>query len=61
MVGDLTGLFWKPRIDVIGRTKFWFKTDENGDVRVYFYDEIWEMPAAKALLQLITPAARKGP
>lgn len=28
MVGSLTGsrfLFWKPRIDVIGRTKFWFR------------------------------------
>jgi len=57
MVGDLTGLPWKPRIDVIGRTKFWYNahnTDEG--VRVRFYDEEWEMPAAKALLQLVTKA-----
>lgn len=55
MVGDLTGLPWKPRIDVIGRTKFWYNaqnTDEG--VRVRFYDEEWEMPAYKALLQLVT-------
>ena len=58
MVGDLTGLFWKPRIDVIGRTKFWYKTDEDGGVTVYFYDESWEIPAREALLQLITPAGK---
>jgi hypothetical protein len=52
MKGDLNGLFWKPRIDVIGRTKFWFRKDSN---MVYFYDEKWEMPAYKALLQLVTP------
>lgn len=53
MVGDLTGLPWKPRIDVIGRTKFWYKKDDD-HFRVFFYDEKWEMPAAKALLQLVT-------
>ncbi|KAI2490102.1 DUF2358-containing protein [Fragilaria crotonensis] len=58
MVGDLTGLFWKPRIDVIGRTKFWYKIHEDGGVRVYFYDESWEIPAGEALLQLITPAGK---
>ena len=51
MVGELNVLPWKPRIDVIGRTKFWF--DET--IRVYFYDEEWEIPAGKALLQIITP------
>lgn len=56
MVGNLTGLPWKPRIDVIGRTKFWFRSSNENEFRVYFYDECWEMPAAKALLQLITPA-----
>eukprot|EP00978_Attheya_sp_CCMP212_P016848 scaffold44486_cov46-Attheya_sp.AAC.2 len=65
MVGRLTSLPWKPKIDVIGRTKFWYRTvnDESGDgqantngVRVYFYDECWEIPASQALLQLITPA-----
>jgi hypothetical protein len=25
MVGNFTKLFWKPRIDVIGRTKFWYQ------------------------------------
>jgi len=53
MVGELKALPWKPRIDVIGRTKFWF---DDKDYRVYFYDEQWEIPAGKALLQLITPA-----
>jgi hypothetical protein len=67
MVGRLTSLPWKPKIDVIGRTKFWYRTvnDESGDgrqannnngVRVFFYDECWEIPASQALLQLITPA-----
>jgi len=58
MVGDLTRsplLFWKPKIDVIGRTKFWFKQDVDTSYRVYFYDESWEIAAFQALLQLITP------
>jgi len=55
MVGELRALPWKPRIDVIGRTKFWFNED-NGNYRVYFYDEEWEIPAGKALLQILTPA-----
>ena len=25
MVGNFTKLFWKPRVDVIGRTKFWYQ------------------------------------
>lgn len=70
MVGSLSALPWQPRIDVIGRTKFWYKpvdsigANENDDdgtkpgtkgFQVYLYDEEWEIPAAKALLQLITP------
>jgi hypothetical protein len=55
MVGKLNALPWKPRIDVIGRTKFWYRKVEDG-YRVYFYDECWELAAAKALLQLVTPA-----
>lgn len=67
MVGELSALPWKPKIDVIGRTKFWFRTGDsvadetslaetNEGYTVFFYDEEWEIPAAKALLQLITPA-----
>ena len=73
MVGSLTAspwLFWKPKIDVIGRTRFWFRRDgssgssndddnnvgDGGGYRVYFYDESWEIPAWKALLQIVTPA-----
>ena len=52
MIGTLSRLPWQPRIDVIGKTKFWFHNDTN---RIYFYDEIWEIPASQALLQLITP------
>ena len=50
MVGTL-GLPWKPRVDVIGRTKFWYN-DQN---QVYFYDEEWEIPASQALWQLLRP------
>jgi hypothetical protein len=57
MVGDLSGLPWKPRIDVIGRTKFWYRESQEG-LQVYFYDECWEMPASKALQQLVTPGRR---
>lgn len=62
MVGSLTAspwLFWKPKIDVIGRTRFWFRNETGGKgsgYRVYFYDESWEMAAWKALLQIVTPA-----
>lgn len=57
MVGSLTGLPWSPMIDVIGRTKFWYRPTQDGNgFKVYFYDEEWEIPAGKALLQLITPA-----
>lgn len=55
MVGDLRGLPWKPRIDVIGRTKFWFEKEKTS-YRVIMYDEEWEIPAWKALLQLVTRA-----
>lgn len=52
MVGTLSRLPWKPKIDVIGQTKFWY----NSENKVYFYDEVWEIPATRALLQLVTPA-----
>jgi Uncharacterized conserved protein (DUF2358) len=53
MVGTLTAFPWQPRIDVIGQTKIWY---HNDTYKIYFYDEIWEIPAGRALLQLITPA-----
>jgi hypothetical protein len=56
MVGELCALPWKPRIDVIGRTKFWYRKRNGSGYRIYFYDECWEIPAAQALLQLVTPA-----
>jgi hypothetical protein len=55
MVGELNGLFWKPKIDVIGRTKFWFRQDDE-ILQVFEYDEKWEIPAYQALLQLVSPA-----
>lgn len=72
MVGSLTAspwIFWKPKIDVIGRTKFWFRgsslpslqqRQQKQYYQVYFYDEEWEIPAYQALLQLITPAGTFG-
>ena len=66
MIGELNALFWRPKIDVIGRTKFWYRQQEEEEmndndsgrtaVQVYFYDEEWEIPAGLALLQLVTPA-----
>jgi hypothetical protein len=66
MVGTFSKLPWQPRIDVIGRTKFWYHNDDNNNnntkdntdcnYQIYFYDEMWEIPANQALLQLITPA-----
>ena len=61
MVGELNRLFWRPKIDVIGKTKFWYKDviqqgEKENAVQVYFYDEMWEIPAGRALLQLVTKA-----
>lgn len=59
MIGDLYTLPWKPAIDVIGRTKFWYRESNDSDggkvYRVFSYDEEWEVEASYALLQLITP------
>lgn len=57
MVGKLSRLPWQPKVDVVGRTKFWYETrdDDNGPLEVVFYDEEWEIPASEALLQLVTP------
>jgi len=59
MLGKLDRLVWRPKIDVIGRTKFWYKEiegEEEKTYQVYFYDEMWEIPAGLALFQLVTPA-----
>jgi len=40
----------------VGRTKFWYGTDGGSPFQVYYYDEEWEIPAWKALLQIVTPA-----
>jgi hypothetical protein len=56
MIGGLNALPWKPKVDVIGRTKFWYAKGDDEAVRVYFYDEEWEIPAGMALLQFVTPA-----
>jgi len=62
MVGSLKGAAWlyHPKVDVMGRTKFWFeqtstKNTTSSRVQVVHYEEDWEIPAYQALLQLITP------
>ena len=52
MIGSLSRLPWKPKVNVIGQTKFWF---HNDTYQVYLYDEEWEIKANQALLQLVTP------
>lgn len=56
MVGDLK-LFWKPRIDVVGRTVFTYGDLSDGG-RVYRYDETWATAPSEALMQLLRP--RRG-
>lgn len=58
MFGELDALPWKPVIDVIGRTKFWYNQTEEC-CRVFFYDEKWEIEAGAALKQIITPGRIK--
>jgi len=58
MVGTFANVPWRPKIDVIGRTKFWYEGgDKEGGYQIYLYDEKWEVGAAVALLQLITPGS----
>jgi hypothetical protein len=65
MVGLLKGLPWQPCIDVPGRTKFWLSsshykmlTTNYSYWQVTKYEEEWDIPAAKALLQLVIPSGR---
>eukprot|EP00559_Dactyliosolen_fragilissimus_P004864 CAMPEP_0184866700 /NCGR_PEP_ID=MMETSP0580-20130426/23347_1 /TAXON_ID=1118495 /ORGANISM="Dactyliosolen fragilissimus" /LENGTH=179 /DNA_ID=CAMNT_0027366517 /DNA_START=169 /DNA_END=705 /DNA_ORIENTATION=+ len=42
MYGELNRLPWKPAIDVFGKTKFWYRyNDDVEGLQVYFYDEEW--------------------
>jgi hypothetical protein len=58
MVGYLDALPWKPKVDVIGKTRFWYRDQVDktipDSVRIYWYDERWEVPTWMALLQLLT-------
>ena len=64
MVGLLQNLPWQPCINVPGRTKFWMQPiitqqqeqEEQNAWQVYLYEEEWDMPAAKALWQLVQPS-----
>lgn len=58
MWGELN-FFWKPCIDVVGRTQFIY-SPQNGN-RVCAYNETWEISAAEALLQLLRPNPRGLP
>ncbi|CAN0121822.1 unnamed protein product [Ectocarpus sp. 6 AP-2014] len=55
MVGDLR-LPWGPTIDVVGRTTFSY--DSSRGNRIFSYDEVWEMEAAEALMQIFRPGKR---
>jgi hypothetical protein len=41
-----------------GRTRFYFSPSRGG--RIVRYVETWDIPAAAALLQIVTPFAWKG-
>ena len=45
---------WRPEINVVGRTNFTYAPSEGN--RIARYDEFWEVSAAEALLQIVTPA-----
>ena len=52
MVGDLPGLFWKPQINVIGRTKFWFRTTTTTNTTTTLSSSLSTSPQAAILLQV---------
>jgi hypothetical protein len=45
---------WKPRIELTGNTVLSYDTDRGG--RIVDYYERWDLPAAKALSQLLQPS-----
>ena len=52
MVGVLN-LPWRPKIDLVGRTRF--RYDSSKGNRIVDYFETWETPAAQVLLNLLKP------
>jgi hypothetical protein len=57
MGADLA-LPWQPRIELTGRTRFYFSPSRRG--RITRYVEAWDIPAAAALAQIVTPFKWKG-
>ena len=56
MGGDLA-LPWQPRIELTGRTRFYYSPARGG--RIVRYVESWDVPATEALLQIVRPFAWK--
>ena len=56
MGGDLA-LPWQPRIELTGRTRFYYSPARGG--RIVRYVESWDIPATEALLQILRPFAWK--
>jgi hypothetical protein len=55
MRGDIA-LPWRPGIDLRGRTTFTFDPEGEARGRVVDYEEVWELKAGEALMQLLRPA-----
>jgi hypothetical protein len=49
---------WQPRIELTGRTRFYFSPSRRG--RITRYVEAWDIPAVAALAQIVTPFKWKG-
>ena len=54
MIGTV-GFPWRPKIDLIGKTRFKYASDKGN--RIVAYLETWETPAAQVLLNLLKPGA----
>jgi hypothetical protein len=57
MGADLS-LPWQPRIELTGRTRFFYSPARGG--RIVRYVEAWDVPATEALMQIVRPFAWKG-
>ena len=49
---------WRPAIDLRGSTRFTYDAERAGG-RITEYVESWELEAGTALMQILTPAARR--